>query len=187
MVNDASAPENSLMTRAGQNGLRLGVYITVLMLATGLSAYFSFASFVVWIGSIAMPFYLCHLLAASARMSPRRLGVPELWAEGIASFFLGCLPPAAVCYLLLKFVAPDFVYDVFAQSIAVFSSIGTAEGDSMAETFQRLVDEHLLPTAADVTAQFISLNIIAGTVLSLIGAVVTKVRSASFQKQSDKQ
>ena len=52
------------------------------------------------------------------------------------------------------------------------------QGDVWAQTIEKLRDEGLTPTPADVAANIISINIIAGTVLSLFMAITSARASA---------
>ena len=177
-------PPRPITARAAENGLWVGLYICVLVLATGLSATVSPAAFVVWAGTIGMPFFIYRLVYKSFKAHETPLGFPELWAEGIASFFLGTLLPALLTYVALKFLVPDFISSTFATAEGVFRSIRTPEGDMWADTIAKIRSSHL-PTPADVTAQLISFNIIAGTAISFFVALAIKIR-ASFGKSRAK-
>lgn len=175
---NVSQPMN-FANRAAANGMRLTLYITVLVLCTGASAYYSVASLIVWGASLGLPFYLCRMLLASARDAAVPRSFSELWAEGIASFFLGSLIPAIVAYVALKYCVPTFVAEVFNQSVEVFRALGSAEADALADSFEQLLASSHLPTAADVAAQIISFNIVCGTILSLFAALYARIRAVS--------
>lgn len=173
--NSPTPPPRPITARAAENGLRIGGYLCVLVLATGLASVFPASALVVWGGSIGLPFYLYRLLNRS-HSTDVRPGLPELWAEGIASFFLGSLLPALLTYVLLRFVAPGFIAGTFAEAAVAFESLGTPQGDHWAEVMRDLLESKRIPTAADAAAQLISFNIIAGTALSLPAALIVKLR-----------
>lgn len=168
------APPRPILARAAENGLRLGLYISALVIATGLSVHYAVASLIVWGGTIGMPFFVYHMLRRSST-STGGWGFAELWSEGIASFFLGTLLPAAVAYVCLRFVTPTFISDTVAYAISYVEASGDAAMQPMADSLKAVVARQGLPTAADVAAQLISFNIIAGTLLSLIGALAVTV------------
>ena len=170
-------PPRPITARAAENGLWLSIYISVLALSMGISASFAPAAIVLWGGSIGLPFFVYRLLRRSSQATGGALSFPELWAEGIASFFLGTLIPALLVYVLLRFVAPGFIAGIFADAIILFQQQGTPEAEAWAESLSNLVSQHNIPSAADVSAQLISFNIIAGTAISLLVSIVVKARS----------
>ena len=172
-----SAPPRPITARAAENGLWLSIYISVLALSMGFSTAFPPAQLVLWVGSIAMPFVVYRLLLRSAVATGGNLSFPELWAEGIASFFLGTLIPALIVYLCLRFAVPTFVSDTLSEAATQFAAIGTPEADSLSQMLSEIVAKGKTPTAVDMAAQLISFNIIAGTSLSLIMAVIVKART----------
>ena len=167
--NTPTPPPRPILTRAAENGLRLGLIISALVLAMGLSAKFAPAALLLWGGTLAMPFITYRMLRRSATEAGG-LGFPEIWAEGIASYFLGALLPAALAYICLRFVAPTFIADTVADSIAILDAQGTADFAELADTMRR-ISAAKMPTAADIAAQLISFNIIVGTVLSFVVAL----------------
>lgn len=152
----------------------------VLMLLLAMSLSVPGAALLLWAGSLAMPWVLYRLLCRSRREQPGGMSFVEYWAEGIASFALGSLVPAAVAYLLLRYAFPDFIINQVLAMIESLKSMDTPEGDMWAGTMQTLYDKGALPGAADVAANIISFNIVVGTVLSLLVAIPMSIgRKAS--------
>lgn len=173
------APPRPIMSRAAENGLFIGLYICGLMFCTALAFHYSFASLLVWVGSIAMPFYLFRLISRSDAVAKGNPGFAELWAEGIATFFLGTLIPALVCYVCLRFIWPTFIVDSVSSVIEMLRTQNSPQNAAMADTITAMVQKAGYPGPTDVTAQLISFNIIAGTALSLLVAIVVKTGSIS--------
>lgn len=170
-------PPASIATRAAENGLVISGCILALLLLSGISVAFPAAGFLIWLGSMAMPVVLYKLLARSHRREQCSLGFAEIWAEGIASFFLGTLVPALAVYLLLKYAYPDFIANQVDSTIEYFRSMGNAQGDQWVKTLSDIQARSALPTAADVAANIISFNIIVGTTLSLLVTPFVKLRN----------
>lgn len=171
-IPETSPAPQSALNRAASNGFIMGLYISVLVVATGLSMRSSAASMLVMFGSLAMPVVLYMMLRRSSQSSGHLLSFPELWAEGIGIFFFGTLVPAAVCYCGLRFVYPTLMSDAVAIARDTFMQVGTPEAEAWVGTLDKAVAANGLPTALDVTTQLISLNIIAGTVFSLGAALL---------------
>ena len=68
-----------------------------------------------------------------------------------------------------------------AQAIKeYFEAQGTAEWDAWAENMRGILAGSRMPTAVDVAARLISFNIVVGTVLSMVTAVIVKVAGRRF-------
>ena len=170
-------PPRAITARAAENGLIISGCICLLLFLCGLTSVFSPASLLLWAGSLAMPVVIYRILARSYCRAHCSLGFAELWAEGIASFFLGSLVPAMVTYLLLRFAFPDFVPDQIDRTIEAFKALGTPEGDQWAQTLTDIRTKAPMPTAADIAANLISFNIVVGTALSLLVTPLVKLRN----------
>ena len=180
-------PPRPISARAAENGLVIGGSICALMLFAGFSTVYAPVSLLLWAGSLAMPAVLYKLLKRSYLGCGCTMTFVEVWAEGIASFFLGSLVPAAVAYLLLKFAFPDFIATQFEMTIATFHSIGTPEGEQWAQLLETVRSRGQLPSAADVAANVISFNIIIGTAIALIDAAILRSRHRCAAADSRKQ
>lgn len=168
----STPPPRPILTRASRNGLWLGLYLTGLALGFGLGTSYGIFMLAVFAATLALPLFLYRLLRRSCAEGETPLGFPELWAEGIASFFLGTLLPAAVVYICLRFITPDFFPNLFAMTLAQLDSMGQKEFTDLAE--QLRAAGHL-PSAIEATSQLISFNIIAGTAMSFICAIAVSV------------
>ena len=122
-------PPRAITARAAENGLILSGCICALLLFCGLASVFAPASLLLWAGSLAMPVVIYKILSRSYREAQCSLNFAEIWAEGIASFFLGSLVPAVIAYLLLRFAFPDFIAHQIDSTIVAFKQLGTPEGD----------------------------------------------------------
>ena len=89
-------PPRPISARAAENGLVISASICVLLLVAGFSTVYPTLSLFLWAGSLAMPIVLYRLMRKSYLECGCSMTFVEVWAEGIASFFLGSLLPAAV-------------------------------------------------------------------------------------------
>ncbi len=169
-----SKPPQPIHTRAARNGLYMSLYISVLVIATGLSLHYLAATLIVWVGTLAMPFFLYRILRRSALATSGSFGFAELWAEGIATFLLGSLIPALVAYAGIRFCMPDFIHETLQQAIITLSEQDGPNSAPLVEMLERQL-EMPVPSAIDIASQLISFNIVIGTVLSLLVAIVVKV------------
>lgn len=180
----AGAPR-PITARAAENGLYLSGAMCLLLVLLGAATTVPFAAILFWIGALALPFLAARLLSRNCLRSGQFLSFSEIWAEGIASFFLASLLPAVMSYLLLRFAFPTFLADQMQIIIDSLGAMGTPQADNLATTLTGMRDRGLTPTPADVAANIISINIVAGTALSLLLAIIisAKIRMARMRKR----
>lgn len=169
-------PGRPITARAAQNGLYISGCIFVLIILFSTVLVFPLSGLLVWIGSFAMPFITYRLLKSSDKECGGTMSFAEIWAEGIASYFLGSLLPAAVCYLLLRFAFPSFIADQMNGMIDTLNAIGTEEAKAYVGLLEDLRNKTGLPGPVDIAANLISFNIVAGTAVSLLVAPFVRMR-----------
>lgn len=170
---DAPRP---VVARAAENGLYISIFICVLLLLLGAGTSQPLFAQLFLVGAVAMPFIAYRIMSRNCKQSGGTMSFIEIWAEGIVSFFLGSLIPAVMAYLLLRFAYPGFIYDQVQTTIEVLSAAGNPDMEAFADTIAKIRDAGNLPTPANIAANIISFNIIAGTLLSLLLAIVLSTR-----------
>ncbi len=172
-------PPRAIITVAAENGAILGLYLILLAIFTGLGSSFGLATLLVWAGSIYLPFFLYRLMHAHYREAGYTLSLAELWAQGLMSFLLGSLLQAAAVYVLLRFVAPDFMASQMQLAIDTFRTLGSPQGEALATQIETVRSTLGVPTAADIAANLIVFNILCGAVIGLANAIILTVRHRS--------
>lgn len=172
-------PGRPVIQRAAGGGLTLGIYLSVLALASGASLHVSLLSWVVNGLSIAIPFFVYAILRRSLAETGFKATFAEMWAEGIAVFFLGSAIQAVVIYLGLRYWQPDLMSLMVDQTLAAFAQAQVAVPADAASALELV--RRLSPT--DVLAQIMSMNLIGGMIISLILAAVLSVRYASQSRR----
>lgn len=173
-------PPRSSVARAANNGLFIGAYLTVMVVASGLSMYgIPVAALVVWIGLLYMPFFVYRLMRAGYAECRFDLSFLELTVEGMASFFLGGLVPTLIAYLSLRYLCPTLIADTYDRTIEMLREAGTPDMDSMAETFEYIRKTYGIPTPVKVAAQTLWMILMGGSILSILESIWIKARYAS--------
>ncbi len=186
MNGNPTPPPRPILARAGENGFIVGLMICGLVLCAGLSTRLSAAVLLLIAGTACFPVVFYRMLRRSNQAAGGTLGFPEIWAEGIGTFFLGTLLPGVFAYVCLRFVWPGFIAETVSAAIEAYRAMGTDEAIGMADLLESAVAVRM-PTAADVTAQLISFNIITGTVLSLVTAIIVKANSMNSRLSRAKE
>lgn len=157
----------------------MGIYLSVLALASGASLHLPLLSWVVNGLSIAIPFFIYAILRRSLAETGFKATFAEMWAEGIAVFFLGSAIQAVVIYLGLRYWQPDLMGLMVDQTLAAFAQAQVPVPADAAAALELV--RHLSPT--DVLAQIMSMNLIGGMIISLILAAVLSVRYANQSRR----
>ena len=183
-----TAPPRPITARIAENGLYLSVFMCALILLMGACTRFPFLALFFFIGAVAMPFFAFSLLCRNCMRSGGFLSFSEIWAEGIASFFHGSHIPAVLCYVSLRFVFPDFLPEQIQKTVDTFREMGTPQAQVWVDMIEKMRADGVLPTPADVAANIISINIVAGTAVSLIMAIVlsARMRIRRMRQRQDK-
>lgn len=176
-------PARSMVQRAASSGLYLGAYLSVLALLTGVSQQFPLAGLVVWVTSLALPFFVYVLQRNTYAETGFSAPYTEVWTEGICTFFLGSAIQAVVVYASLRYLAPGYIAQSVATSIEFFEQQGTPVAAQWIETLQELQRNHLLPSPTDVTAQLMSMNIIGGAIISIFTSLILVSRYRDEDRQ----
>lgn len=176
-------PPRSILQRASENGLFVGLYLIGLAVLMGLGTSYGTAGMALWVCSLYLPFFLYFLLRRSYAESNFSLGIPELWAETLAMFFFGAVIQAVVIYVLLRFVAPGFISAQLDTGLETFRSLNTPEGDRFAEILEAYRKQNGDPTAVQVVSNTIVMNIFCGFIIGLIDSVIVKIRYSSADRR----
>ena len=165
-------PPRTLVQRATSWGLPLGLYLIGLALLCGTSMSSAVAGLLIWVGTIYFPFYLYKLLRQGYAETDFRSGMAEIWAEGIASIFLGSAIQALFIYVALRYIDPGFIATVWQTTIDTLKAQPGNEFDAMVAAFERVQRIGALPSPVDVMVQVMTMNLMGGTILSLIEAAL---------------
>ncbi len=176
-ITPPTTPAPSIAARAADSGVVMGGVIMVMVLATGFAYTYPLAGLLMVVVALAGIFVLYFLLRRSYVRTDYTSTMVELWAEGIAIFFLGSLVPAVVVYLLLRFVQPEFMAQQVDLALKNISQLPpTPEVENVTQALTTMRDKNLMPTAAQMAAQVIAMNMFVGMVLSLFEANVLIIR-----------
>ena len=72
------------------------------------------------------------------------------------------------------------------MTVDVLSAMDSSEATLLKDSIIRLRDQGALPTPADIAANIISFNIVAGTLLSLLLAIALSTRSRVERYRNNK-
>lgn len=183
-INNGTQPGRPIIQRAATGGLRMGLYLIGLALATAMSLHSSICAIIVWVGTIYFPIYLYKQLVAGYAETGFSIHLSEIWSEGIATIFLGSAIQAVFIYVGLRYFDPTYISTVWQTTADALGAMPGDDYKAMADTFNQMQEAHALPTAVDVMSQIILMNLIGGAVLSLVDAALVYTRYSDHERRS---
>lgn len=91
-----------------------------------------------------------------------------VWMHGITIMICGNLILGLGIYLYLRFLNPYFLINQVTAMADIYGSMGTPEATQIADTFQKMIDMHLLPSPISFAFSCMWFGSFLGTVLALI-------------------
>lgn len=163
-----------LIDSAARKGLVTSLFVIGFF---GLSALGGAAGLLAMMSGVAGMVYVVREQILRERES-RALsgrGVPgaALASYGIAVSFFAALPVALVVYASLRFIWPDLIGKQMEASVALLSAV--PEYSALAVQMQSMLDKGQIPTAADMMASVLTLMVLTGLCLGILGAVFAKL------------
>lgn len=169
----------SVYSRGAHDGLYMGCYLSLLMIAIGASMEVPLLSLPAIAGVIGVPFVIYRFLKRSYANDGYRSTFAALWVHGICIFFFGGLLMALTVYLTLRFGAPGYVAEQTANVIAAYREIGSAQATEFADLLQAVLDAGALPTPAEIAVELVWMGVFSGSLLSILVALIVRSRRRS--------
>ncbi len=166
-----TSPNNtqaSVYRRGAEDGLKLGIYFSVLIVSMLLTVKIAALSLVSLVLIAGVPFLCYRYIRRDVRCRPGGGRFSEAWMHGIAMFFFGALIMGVVMYLYLHFFDPSYIVTNVRQTIAVLRELGGDENIEMAKDLQQLIDLKLLPGTTQLVFSSIWLVVFTGSLLSML-------------------
>lgn len=164
----------SLYRRGAEDGLWMGIYLSLLFLAMVSSVYAAWSGIATVLMALGVPVVVYAFLRRAYRAGGCRDTFSAVWLHGICIFFFGSLLMAVTAYVFLRFVNPTYINDVVEMAKDVYSQIGTSDAKAMAKTLSQMQSGHLLPTPAQTAVQLIWSGVFTGSLLSMVLAAIVR-------------
>lgn len=180
--------------RGANNGLIVGVILALLFVVTAFQVYnpgngaLALGFNVLLIGLVVVVYILLH---RSYVMDLFTTSIPNLWREGIVMFICGALVSTLVEYIYMEFVNPTFIYDIYELSISQWNELIASAPADAAAGYNEMVDELKkqlasgdIPGPMSTCFSISILEVIGGTILSLVVALLVKARRRKSRRKS---
>lgn len=167
--------------RGADDGFIFGAYLTATFLAIVWSSGVPLLGLVSMLLLAGVPVFVYLRLRRAYVADCGHTLLSSLWMQGIATFACGSLIAGAVATAYLKWIDPDFIIDRLHEAIAFYSGSGWERGQEVADTLQRMIDMHLVPSAAAIVVEVIWLAVFSGSLVSLLMALLARSRPVNPQ------
>lgn len=181
-MNQLKTNTHSPYRRGADFGVYFGLYLTALFFASAFSISAPLLSFLSLVLIAGVPFVIYFMLRTSYRKDYCKTLFSSLWMEGIAIFFFGGLIASFVSVVYMRWINPDFINTQVDTLIDLYRSIDWDRGHEMADIFQRAREQHLLPSAIQITVDMLWLIVFSGSILSMLMALLVQAANKSTQK-----
>lgn len=163
----------SIYRRGAENGIVMGVFLSVLFLAMANSLESAWLGMLSMVMMLGVPFLTYGLLRRSYRLDMGLSKFSELWMEGILIFAGGSVILAVVALAYMRWVEPTFITTQVTTLAALYRDAGET---GVADMVDNAIARHALPTPAEVAVEFVWLGIFSGSMLSMLMTLLVKAR-----------
>lgn len=176
----------TIFQRAANDGIAVGILLTAFCVIPNLSVSPGWSVLLLSGTLLSLVFLLSYPYRALRRGYARDgfgSRFSDLWSQGIAAFALGGLIHALAIYIVLRFVAPDFIVSRLDMAIDIFNSSSDPVFEDWAGVLQKMKSSGMIPTAAEVSAEMITLDVFSGSCLSLVSSAAVKIIYSSPERR----
>lgn len=171
----------SVYKRGAEDGLRFGIYLSVLYMVMIAGASYSLASLAAFVMIAAVPLIVYRFLRRGYVAEYETSTFSLMWLHGIVIFFCGSMLAGVVLLVYLRWINPDFVVNTLQRAIELYDSIYVPQAKETAKVLRQVIEQKLVPTPIEIVAQLIWLAVFSGSLLSMILALVVPLRSKKKQ------
>lgn len=162
--------------RGAEDGLLFAVYLVALFFASIYSTEVALLPLVTILLMLGVPFVIYRFLRRAFVADHGCTTMSGLWMHGIMIFLCGGLLSAAVSFVWLRWIQPDYIIDQLHSVIDLYEGSGWARGEEMADMLQRMIDNRLVPSVISIVMEMLWLGVFTGSLLSALMALLVRAR-----------
>lgn len=165
---------HSVYTLGANDGWKMGIYLSAMYLLQSAGLGHPLMLFVGNLLLLGIPFFAYFLLRRGYVASHGVNTFSAVWLHGIIFFLCGSLIMALVAYVYMRFVKPNFIVEQIQLAADTYRSFGTAQGEQFAHQLERIVTEHMVPSAIQMALTLMWLCSFVGSILSLLLTLIVR-------------
>lgn len=168
--------QTSVYKRGADDGFILGIYLSVWILAVCYTLYYPIMSWVSFVLSCGVPVLLYVMLRRSYVRDFGLSAFSFLWLQGIISFVCGTLMMAAVGFIFMRFIKPEFLPELVTYVADIYEQSPSAEARTIGENMHKMVELRALPQPIYVVIEMMLFGIFSGSMLSMLVTGLVRLR-----------
>ncbi|MCC8070631.1 MAG: DUF4199 domain-containing protein [Bacteroidales bacterium] len=169
-------PIKSPYRRGADDGFYFGLYLSALFLASVCAVKTPFFAFVTMLMMLGVPFIIYYFLRRTYVVERGTSLLSALWMQGIMIFICGSLISGVVAIVYLKWVDPDFVINLVKEARDIYRESDWPQAEETANILQRMIDNHLVPSAISLVIEMIWFSVFTGSLLSVLMGLLARAR-----------
>lgn len=166
----------SIYERGASDGAWLGLYLSVMFALSVGSLYVGLLNIPVLAMGLLVPFLTYRFLRRTHVACHGLTTFSALWMQGIVMFGCGSLIFAAAAYIFMRWLHPGFILDTLRMGVEFYRNTPMEGGASMADMFQEIIDNRLIPSPMDIALMWLWLGTFTGSVLSMFVTLVVRIK-----------
>lgn len=175
----------SVYKYAAEAGLPVGVYLTAMSACLLLSLRIESLPVFMPLLALGFPFLLAYYMRRMARQEPAYSKFSALWLCGIYSVIFGTLICSLFSGIYLTVIDPGFIHSYIANALVeIESSPAAGEYAATTDMMRRALDGRMLPGGMQFVASMGWLTCFAGSMLSLVLALMLGGRRRVDEKRN---
>lgn len=168
--------QRSIYERAATDGAWLGLYFTVMFALSVGALYVGLLNIPVIAMALMVPFLTYRFLRRTHVDCHGLTTFSALWMQGIVMFGCGSLIFSAAAYVFMRWIHPGFITDTLRMGIEFYRNAPMDDGADIADMFQEILDNRLLPSPMDISLMWLWLGTFSGSILSMFVAIIARIR-----------
>ncbi len=168
--------QRSVYRRGADDGFIFGAYLCVLILLLGYTPYVPWCSLPALLLMMFVPVVIYRMLRRSYVRDFGLTTFSELWLQGIVTFVCGSLLMAAMAYVFMRFLKPDFVVEQVKAAAELYRSMPDNASQNMAHMLDLTIERKMLPAPIYVVVELMLISIFTGSILSMIITWAVRLR-----------
>ncbi|MDE6716157.1 MAG: DUF4199 domain-containing protein [Muribaculaceae bacterium] len=176
-----------ILKQASDYGAYLGALLSLLFFAVVYSSALPALSFLAIAMLLAIPFFIFFVMKRLRRKAPDFWRMSALWMLGILIFIFGGIILAAVAYIFLQFIDPDFIYRQLGAAIEIYKHNPDLINSQSLAVLTKMYESGNIPSAIQSAMSTLWSVSFFGSILSLIEAAIVSISSKRNQNISPLQ
>ncbi len=166
--------KRNIIQASMEAGAVMGAFFVVKFIFTVLGMYSQFAGMLSVFMMLAIPLVVYYLMRRYYRENGGVRLFSQLWTLGILLFFFASLISGLVQYIYYAYINPDYIgmqFEMAGEVMRMVEEMNSVPSSSL-EPYKQVMEQGNIPTPMDLVAAQMWVNILFGSLLSVVMAGV---------------